>query len=811
MSANRDPGQYARLKSAYFELEALTAHQRAARIAEIAAGDADFAAALRKRFEPASGRAGILDRAERTESSDAVPQVPHYRMIRELGRGGMGRVWLAERALDDARQLVAFKHMLHSHWDDEDLRRFQRERRILATLDHPHIAALIDGGRDASGAPYLATSYVDGQPLDRWCREHMVSVRERVRLLRDVAAAVAYAHRRLVVHRDLKPANILVTADGTPRLLDFGIARLLGEEAITSTGPSQMTLRYASPEQVQVGSGEIGVGVDIYALGVLLYELAAGTSPYGEQATTAALLRAILEHEPMPPTSLGAPGGTRDRDLDAIALRALRKRAEDRYASADALVADLDCWLRREPVAARRGERGYRLRTFLRRYWVALTTAAAVTIGALLFLGYHLQRLDRQLADTQRERDKARAIASYFQELFASGNPGDARSGELTARELLARSVARLEQGDTSTLDDDARASMYHAAGRIMHIQGLNDEAARMFDRAAELWLQQKQVPEDELADAWHERSRIEFGKGRYEASLQLLKRALARRQAMGDDRSVVLGVLLQTTAISERMLGRYPEASSTLAQAIDVLRHGLPESQSNYAIAIGNLGAILIYGGKVGEGHAKLQEGLAELRKLVPERTPALLSMERNYAMSLRELGRYDEAEQAYLANLDRLRSFYGPDHAEVARTQHSLAQQYLIQGRLDEAGLALDAAERIERATGDAGNPRMLAYRADRARVLIARGEFAAARQLLDEVLAKRADAAISERSNVGAERVALAYAACRAEPQAGHLPILQQAVAAMRNDPPLPGALMGMAEDWVGQCASRSGAAG
>lgn len=799
-----DPTQYAREKEAFFELDALPAVDRAQRLTELAAKDPEFAALLSRRFEPSARQSELLDRVERAFDG---PQLAHYYIVRELGRGGMGRVWLAERLLDNTRQQVALKQILHSHWDDEDLRRFQRERRILATLDHPNIAALLDGGRDNNGAPYLATKFVDGLPLDRWCREQALPIRARVQLIRDIANAVAHAHSRLVVHRDLKPANILVTADGRPTLLDFGIARLVGEQAITTTGPSQLTLRYAAPEQVQHAVSATGVGVDIYALGVLLYELIGNHSPYGEQATTAALLHAILTHTPPAPSRLGKLQGQGDRDLDAICLRALRKRPEDRYVSADAFAADLDRWLHNAPVDARRGERGYRMRAFVRNRWKALLTVALIALGAGGFLAYHIAQLDRQLAETQRERDKARAIASYFQELFASANPGEERSGQLTARELLARSVARLDQGDTSNLDDDARASMYHAAGRIMHVQGLNDEAAHMLDRAVALWLLQPKVPEDEVADAMHERARVDFGRGRYGDALALLRKAIARRAAIKDDRSTALGTLLQTTAVTERMLGRYAQASATLAKAIEVLHFSLPESQSNYAIALGNLGTILIYDGHLQEGHDKLKVGIDELLKLTPERTEALLGMQRNFAMSLRELGRFDEAEVAYQKNLKRLVEFYSPNHTEVARSHHSLAQMYLVQGRLDAAAAELDAAERAELVSNGADNPRMLAYLADRARILIARGDFKQARKLLDSVVAQRDASVISERGNASADRAAFAYAACRAEPAGGHLPALISTVAQMHQDPPQPRALIAQADQWITECRVNS----
>jgi len=822
MTAAPDAARYARLKDLHLELDELPEAARAQRLRELDGEDPDLARALRRRFEGSGRPLDILDRAERQERDAGAPQLPHYRIVRELGRGGMGRVWLAERRLDDAAQLVALKQIATTHWDDADERRFQRERRILASLDHPGIAALVDGGRDAQGAPYLATAFVDGERLDRWCDARQAPRRERVRLLRDVAAAVAHAHRKGVVHRDLKPANILVTAEGAAKLLDFGIARLLDEESITGTGGSQMTLRYAAPEQVQGAAGG-GVGVDVYALGVLLYELVAGQSPYGRTEGTAALVRAILESHPAPPTRVRGPV---DADLDAICLKALRKLPEERYAGADGLHADLERWLAGEPVEARRGERGYRVRAFFRRHWLAVAGAAAVLAAMAGFVAFHIAALDRQLAETARQRDKARvasaaldrqlaetarerdqarAVAQYVEELFASAPPGTTKAGDVTAKELLALSVARLEQGDTTNMNDDIRASMFNSAGRILRTQGLDAEAARMFDRSLELWLKLPKPPEDDIADSYNERSLVYFGAGEYEQALAVLDKALARRDAMGDRSSVQRGVMLGQKSVTLRSLNRNPEATAALAQSVEILSHQLPEARANYAIALANLGTYQVTEGQLEKGHASLEESLVQLAQLTPERTPVVLSVSRNRAMSLREMGRYADADRAYADVLKRIVAFYGPTHVEVSRTHHSWAQGLLVQGRLDEAEARLAAAEQVEHALGNDADPRLLAYRADRGRIAIARGQFAKAVALLEPVVAQRDQGVKSERANEHAERAALAYARCRIRPAAAQVAVLRESDRQMASTPPLPRALIAQAEAWTDECAA------
>lgn len=362
MSAAANPADYLRRKQAWLDWQALPgAAERRDWLRQLELDDPALAAALKAQLAASDTPLPLLDQGvlAANRADVAQPALQQYRFVRELGRGGMGRVWLAERQLGDATQQVALKQIVHAQWDADDRRRFERERRILARLNHPLIAGLVDGGSDADGAPFLATVYVDGERIDRHVARTAPTLAERVALVEQVAQAVAYAHRQLVVHRDLKPANILVDRSGTPRLLDFGVARLLAEEAITATGSSQLTLRYAAPEQLSdsaLAEGA-GVGCDIHALGLLLYELIRGESPWAAAGNDPqALIAAILNQVP---ARLSTRGGTGvDADLDAIVAMALRKRPEDRYPSADALAEDFGRWRRREPVQARRGERG---------------------------------------------------------------------------------------------------------------------------------------------------------------------------------------------------------------------------------------------------------------------------------------------------------------------------------------------------------------------------------------------------------------------------------------------------------------------
>jgi serine/threonine protein kinase/tetratricopeptide (TPR) repeat protein len=345
------------------------------------------------------GRSAIVAAADASRSVIGS-RIGPYRIIGELGHGGMGSVYLGERADGEFEHRVAVK-LVGGFPSEPLLRRFREERRILASLNHPHIASLLDGGSTAEGFPYLTMEYVAGTPIDVYCETLHLSLRRRIELFQRVCEAVHYAHQRQIIHRDIKPSNILVTADGVPKLLDFGIAKIIEADDVQAgaqTGLRALTPESASPEQTR---GEpLTPSSDVYALGVLLYRLLTGRSPYGEPASESALLRAICDESPEAPSAVvrrNRSGESIGRDLDLIVLKALRKEPARRYASAEELGADLTRYLSGRPVAARPDSRSYRLRTFVKRHRVAVTVGAVAMIAGMLAESL-LTRTDRPAA-----------------------------------------------------------------------------------------------------------------------------------------------------------------------------------------------------------------------------------------------------------------------------------------------------------------------------------------------------------------------------------------------------------------------------
>jgi serine/threonine protein kinase len=384
----------------------------------------------------------LLTMEDRSAEFPAIPRVGPYQLEKRIGRGGMGAVWLASRVDQEYQKKVAIKMVKRGMDTSEILRRFRMERQVLASLDHPNIARLIDGGSTPDGLPYLVMEYVEGTPIDHYCEQHMSSISERLKLFRSVCAAVQYAHSNLVVHRDLKAGNILVARDGTPKLLDFGIAKLMQAEfstmAVTETRPElrPMTLEYASPEQVR---GEvISTASDVYSLGVLLYKLLTGKFPYGEaNRSRMAMQQAICEKDPPRPSSVvlsdtdsAIPQATQKMevpqaetrvkarrrlkrklsgDLDVIILKALRKDPSRRYASVEQLSEDIRRYLEGRPVRARGDTMGYRTLKFVKRNAAgvgAMAALLALLLGSTIWFGIKV-RHDQASADAARSRELA--------------------------------------------------------------------------------------------------------------------------------------------------------------------------------------------------------------------------------------------------------------------------------------------------------------------------------------------------------------------------------------------------------------------
>ncbi len=429
-------------------------------------------------------------------------QIGAYRIIEEVGYGGMGTVYLAERADGAFKQWVALKLLRTGFTSSEQQRRFRNERQILATLSHDHIARLYDGGITQDGQPYIVMEYVKGEPLDKYCQSCRLNIQQRLKLFMHVCSAVQYAHRKLIVHRDLKPDNILVTKEGKVKLLDFGIAKVLASKntdifdenlSQTQTGLLPLTPTYASPEQVR---GEaITISSDIYQLGLILYELITGFRPYDVTGKTPSQIENIIcEKEPdRPSTALThsrnlplkkAPNPLQlsnqpehknlrqlrrklRGDLDAIVMQSIRKEPERRYESSQQLASDIKQYLEGRPVSAHPDSWAYRSKKFIRRHRPGVAAAVLVLFLIVTYavtITQNAKKTQAALHEAKREKEKSDQVVDFMMSMFKANEPQQTMGGTITAREILQRGV---EQADALSGQPEVQAKMYKVVGLV--------------------------------------------------------------------------------------------------------------------------------------------------------------------------------------------------------------------------------------------------------------------------------------------------------------------------------------------------------
>jgi serine/threonine-protein kinase len=624
----------------------------------------------------------VWDVDTRAASIQPGQTVGRYRIVRELGRGGMAAVYEAERADGEFEQRVAIKLLRRGIDTKEVVRRFLAERQILSGLEHPNIARLIDGGTTDDGRPFLVMECVKGEPITDWADRRRLTVRGRLRLFLQAADAVQFAHRRLVIHRDIKPSNILVDETGTVKLLDFGIAKLLDLtadddfEAITRTSARPLfTPAFASPEQVR--AQRVTTASDVYQLGALLYLLLAGRRPFqGDGAelqvaiTTGRLRRpseaTATDVATSAPAASSAPAGrevpqsaaaiatarrttpdglrrTLRGDLDAIILAALRTEPERRYPSAADMAEDVARYLARKPVLARPDTLAYRGKRFASRH----PALVAAMCGAVLVAAGYMITLERHAAQVETERDiartesaKAEQVSNFLMDLFRSNDPDRTAGEPPDAFELLERGV---ERADALSDQPAIRAEMLDVIAQMYTLLGHYDRAEPLFRAALE-----------------------------------------QQRALHAEPHSDVAAILDQLGDVLQR-LGRYDEAEPILLDAIEVAR--LAGDSALLADSFTDLGHSLIKRGDYIGAEQAYRDALAIRLDLFGERHERTAIAWHNLALVLEEQERFPEAESLYVKAIEIEREVMGSDHTQTALTLTTLARLYLTQRRLDEA----------------------------------------------------------------------------------------------------------------------------
>lgn len=626
-----------------------------------------------------------------------------FELERMVGRGGLGVVYRARRVEGGFDQRVAIKLLVESEGASV-LRRFERERAILASLDHPYIATLLDGGIAPDGRPYLVMEYVDGRPINRYCEEQSLSIRERLRLFLRVCDAVASAHARLVVHRDLKPSNILVTGDGSPKLLDFGIARIL--EAAGSEGPLQHTLTgalspaYASPEQIR--GDPVAIASDVFQLGTLLYLLLAGRRPHDEAETSPlTLIPSILEKDPPLPSEAVADAGVggiaRPRvrsalrgDLDTVIMKALRKEPDRRYGSVAELAEDLRRHLDGMPVRARPDSFGYRLSKFVRRNRVAVAAGAvagAALLAGVVELGIHANRLEAERDRVRLEAERAEAATGFLLDLFDLAGESGGRD-TLTVGSLLAQGEERL---DARVADHPiTRIALLGALVTANDRVGLDHAALRLLERKA---LDVREYYGRETLETL--RATVDVGNRRRLGSHWVqaeealdealsIHAALPARVADSDSARAARAAALDALGVVYRETGRLDEALEAVQEAIALRRLAPAVRPARQAADDAARLAFVLRGlGRLDEAAALYEETIAFGREA--GEVPA--STLNNYASLLRAMERFDEAELLFREARDLLWPQFGDPDRFLDVVHMNLASLLTAVGKHEEA----------------------------------------------------------------------------------------------------------------------------
>jgi eukaryotic-like serine/threonine-protein kinase len=653
-----------------------------------------------------------------------------YRIVSILGHGGMSTVYRGER--DDAQyqQTVAIKVLQQATLHPRLRNRLHSERHILATLDHPSIARLIDSGDLEDGTPYLVMEHVDGESIDAYCDSRTLFIRERLELFVQVCAAVQYAHRNLVVHRDIKPSNIFVTKEGTPKLLDFGIAKLLAPESLSHTLPvTRLQERILTPENAapeQVLGRPITTATDIYALGVLLYQLVTGRSPYRLLSYSQLQLeRAICMDDPLRPSQMviSKLSGERDADrsrisdrrglspqrlrarlsgdLDAIISMAMRKEPDRRYPSVEALADDLNRHLLGQPVRARQGDWRYHSSKFLRRNLLPVSGVAVAFVGLALIAGVTLfqnRRIELARQATAQERDRAQQVSAFLVDVFSEADPFTAQGKDPTAKELLDKGAAKISENPT--LQPEVRAQLLESIGLAYRHQGANDRAIPLFEQVVKIRQAERPLDNTRIAVAMANLARALSDAGQLNAAEGYLGNAVILSGGGSSTQSIeTADILVQFGNFALNAKSDSARAAQLFGQALGIYRAKLGEQNLQAAAALNGLAAAAVWSDDYASAERYQREALAifqaALSRNHPDNAVALATL--GYILTQR--GNYTEAEQDLNEALQIESNVFGVDNQRIAAIQADLGILYDREGDSARAIAATQHALKIAR----------------------------------------------------------------------------------------------------------------
>ncbi len=768
------PEQYKKVKEIFHAASERNPETRVEFIAEACGGDGlllrevesllDFQSHSEKFIEKSAFDVGARLLTEDQAEAFKGRRVGHYQLIRELGHGGMGVVYLAERADDQFRKQVAIKIVRGGLATDETRRRFRHERQILAGIDHPNIAKLLDGGTTDDGLPYLVMDYVEGEAINQHCDAHQLTTTKRLQLFREMCSAVQYAHQRLVIHRDIKPANILVTHDGTPKLLDFGIAKLLDPEpsetsAHTATEVRLMTPEYASPEQIR--GEEITTATDVYSLGVLLYEILTGHRPYRITSRRPdEIARVICDQEPERPSAAIADRELRSADsktassnpksdipnpklfrgdLDNIVLKAIQKEPQRRYSSVEQFSEDIRRHIEGLPVIARADTFGYRSGKFIQRHRYGVAAAALLVVmfvAGVAGVVWQARVAARERDQARLEKTKAERVNSFLQEMLSSADPFK-KGSNVKAADLLADAARRAEVDLVN--QPELQAEVLRTIGNTYSGLFLVNEGEPLLRHSLEIHQRLFGPQHHETAKTLYDLAQLLRTKGDFDQAEARFREALGIQRKLAPQGDIQSATTLLYLGVALFQHGKADDSEGAIRESLEMTRKHVGDDHPGVGIALNQLGLSKEYRGDLSGAEQLYRQAMSTFRRIGGQRALESLVL-MNLATNLSSQKKYQDADAIFQEAIALSRELFGENHAAVAVVMTHYARMYLLKGEYAKAEEIMRPAVEIARKSLPAGHPESAQILVTFGIVLVRAGKALEGEPFLREALAIR-----------------------------------------------------------------------